>query len=68
MTLCSRSLRRRSLIIAGLLAILLPVAAGPAAAQQIWFNLTNYNMPGGVDGAQGYRKLFDDRTRRGPTS
>lgn len=27
---------------------------------QIWFNLTNYNMPGGVDGPQGWNKLFVD--------
>jgi hypothetical protein len=37
----------------------LPAAAN-AAAPQIWFNMTNYNMPGGVDGPQGWRKLFSD--------
>jgi len=52
---------RRSLITVYLLAMpFLAFAAGPAAAQQIWFNLTNYNMPGGVDGPQGWRKLFGE--------
>ena len=48
------------LIIACFLALLPPIAASPARAQQVWFNLTNYNMPGGVDGPQGWRKLFGD--------
>nr|WP_291692149.1 hypothetical protein [Bradyrhizobium sp.] len=53
-------LRTSLLIIVCLLALLSPIAGGPAMAQQIWFNMTNYNMPGGVDGPQGWRKLFDD--------
>lgn len=32
--------------------------AADSATPQIWFNLTNYNMPGGVEGPQGWNKLF----------
>jgi hypothetical protein len=31
-----------------------------ASAPQIWFNLTNYTMSNGVDGPQGWNKLFAD--------
>jgi hypothetical protein len=34
--------------------------AANTAVPQIWLNMTNYNMPGGVDGPQGWNKLFVD--------
>jgi hypothetical protein len=42
-----------------ILAVSRPAVAANSAPQ-IWFNMTNYNMPGGVDGPQGWTKLFVD--------
>jgi hypothetical protein len=41
-------------------ATALSLVAGliPASAQEIWFNMTNYASSNGVDGPQGWNKLF----------
>jgi hypothetical protein len=36
------------------LALCQSAFAANTAVPQIWFNMTNYNMPGGVDGPQGW--------------
>jgi hypothetical protein len=52
----SRAHHLLSMVVFSILAIaLLPSATH---AQQLWFNMTNYNMPNGVDGPQGWNKLF----------
>lgn len=42
------------------LALCQSAFAANSAIPQIWFNMTNYNMPGGVDSPQGWNKLFVD--------
>ena len=37
-----------------------PADAATPAVSQIWFNMTNYKAPAGVDGAQGWNKMFGD--------
>src|SRR6266480_5342930 len=44
----------------GILLVSSGSAQAESATPQIWFNLTNYNKPGPVDGPQGWNKLFVD--------
>jgi hypothetical protein len=37
-----------------------------ATTPQIWFNMTNYEMANGVDGPQGWNKLFVDSSEPWP--
>jgi hypothetical protein len=42
----------------GATALSLVAGLTPASAQEIWFNMTNYASSNGVDGPQGWNKLF----------
>jgi hypothetical protein len=51
----------RNRLVLGLLALSLslgPTLAATAGGPEIWFNLTNYTQSNGVDGPQGWNRLF----------